>query len=123
MTVCWSTWLTVRWSLRQAVTDAELLSYHDRLLEHRPRLEAFSVLRAALAPLIEAVVLLDRLAFLLEQVSGMGTGTSLSEELAFLERASGTGTGTRMSEVLVFLLEQVSAVEPGTGECSGAWNR
>ena len=52
----------------QAVSDAELLAYHDRLLEHRPRLEAFSVLRAALAPLVEAVVLLDRLAFLLEQV-------------------------------------------------------
>ena len=52
----------------QAVPDSELLAYHDRLLEHKPRLEAFSVLRAALAPVIEAVVLLDRLAFLLEQV-------------------------------------------------------
>ncbi|KAF0306511.1 Methyltransferase-like protein 25 [Amphibalanus amphitrite] len=53
----------------RAVSDAELLAYHDRLLEHRPRLEAFSVLRSALAPLVEAVLLLDRLAFLMEQDS------------------------------------------------------
>ncbi|XP_037072216.1 methyltransferase-like protein 25 [Pollicipes pollicipes] len=53
----------------RAVPDAELLAYHDRLLEHQPRLEAFSVLRASLAPVVEAVILLDRLAFLLEQGS------------------------------------------------------
>ena len=71
-------------SLRQAVSDAELLSYYDRLLEHRPRLEAFSVLRAALAPVIEAVILLDRLVYLLEQVchtagpAGPPAGTGVS---------------------------------------------
>jgi len=53
----------------RAVPDAELQALHDRLLEHRPRLEAFSLLRAALAPVVEAILLLDRLAFLLQQDS------------------------------------------------------
>ena len=99
-------------SLRQAVSDAELLSYYDRLLEHRPRLEAFSVLRAALAPVIEAVILLDRLVYLLEQVchtAGPAGVPTCWNWCVILSGLAGTGVSYGiLLDRLVYLLEQVS---------------
>ena len=50
------------------ISEAEILSTFESLnLQHRQHLNAFYQLRSLFAPLIEGLVLLDRLVFLLEQ--------------------------------------------------------
>lgn len=51
----------------QSITDEVLMDYYQRYIEYKRRLEVFSLLRAALAPVVEAILLMDRLCFLLEQ--------------------------------------------------------
>ena len=52
------------------ITDDEIISTFDHLeAEHGRKLVAFYQLRSLFAPLVEGLVLLDRLVFLLEQVS------------------------------------------------------
>ncbi len=51
------------------ISDAEISSTFQSLDEvHRQKLNSFYQLRSLFAPLIEGLVLLDRLVFLLEQV-------------------------------------------------------
>ena len=45
-----------------------LRSFEDQYKDARARMSAFFQLKLVLAPVIEALILLDRLAFLLEQV-------------------------------------------------------
>ena len=52
------------------ISDEEIEDYLQRYRPLERQLQAFVQLRMALAPCIEAVILLDRLAFLLEQVRG-----------------------------------------------------
>ncbi|XP_063594637.1 probable methyltransferase-like protein 25 [Penaeus indicus] len=49
------------------VTNEELYDYQRRYANNREKIERFFLLRSTLAPLIEGLILLDRLAFLSEQ--------------------------------------------------------
>ncbi|KAK7074237.1 Methyltransferase-like protein 25 [Halocaridina rubra] len=53
------------------ISDGELKDYNKKYLNHIEKIERFFLLRASLAPVIEGLMLLDRLAFLSEQ--GLGS--------------------------------------------------
>ena len=64
------------------ITDDEITSTFELLeAEHGRKLIAFYQLRSLFAPLVEGLVLLDRLVFLLEQVSSRNGSYSFSFEL------------------------------------------
>ena len=50
-------------------SEEEVTAFHEQHRHQEDKMAAFFQLRATLAPVVETVVLLDRLLFLLEQVS------------------------------------------------------
>ena len=50
-------------------SEEEVAAFHEQHRHQENKMAAFFQLRATLAPVVETVVLLDRLLFLLEQVS------------------------------------------------------